>query len=296
MSDSRLPVVSVIIPVLNRAALLENCLNALEGQAWPVECYEVIVVDNGSNEDIKAVTKKFKHVILANEPLPGSYAARNKGVSIAKGEVLAFTDQDCIPEPDWIKEGVAAFLGTPGCGLVAGKIKIFFRERENPTPVELCDSLTVFDQKEYIEKQHGCTTANVFTAKSVMKKAGLFDAGLKSAGDFEWAGRVYRLGLAQVYAEKACVAHPARSTLSELYEKQRRVAGGLHDLAKKQGKYSCVFFAFKLAGRIIWHLKEFGFLYSKARNYSFRKRVEVLLILLLVKSIRIRERFLLLLA
>ena len=114
--------VSVIIPVYNDSKRLKICLAALENQTFPQKQYEVIVIDNGSQEDIRSVTNQYKQAVIYTEFQTGSYAARNKGISVSKGDILAFTDSDCIPASDWIENGVARLQTDSKCGLIAGKV------------------------------------------------------------------------------------------------------------------------------------------------------------------------------
>ena len=228
--------VSVIIPVYNDAERLKICLAALENQTYPKDLYEVIVVDNGSDEaqDIKGVVAEFGCAIATYESLPGSYAARNQGISLAKGEVIAFTDSDCIPHSDWIENGVKNLLQVPNCGLVAGKMEIFYKNTEKPTPVELYESITAFPQQQLLETKKGAATGNLFTFKNVIDRVGVFNANLKSNGDLEWGQRVYSAGYQQVYADDTCVAHPARSSFKELYKRTVRLVGGSYDWQNQQ--------------------------------------------------------------
>lgn len=231
MTEQLQSFVSVIIPVFNDAARLRLCLQALSQQTYPGDRYEVIVVDNGSDpaEDIAGVVAAFPSVIAASEAQPGSYAARNAGIALAKGEIIAFTDADCIPAPDWIEQGVRALCSVPNCGLVAGKINLFFRDPARLSAVELYESLTTFQQKEQLERYHYGSTANVFTFRAVLDRVGRFDAKLKSNGDFEWGRRVAAHGYAQAYAEAVCIAHPARHSWAQLYKRATRLAGGIYD-------------------------------------------------------------------
>jgi glycosyltransferase involved in cell wall biosynthesis len=89
MQSRSSPFVSVIIPVFNDAEHLRLCLRALAQQTYPSSCYEVIVVDNGSDdlEAIQAVVAGFGQAIAVLEPTPGSYAARNRGIALAQGEI-----------------------------------------------------------------------------------------------------------------------------------------------------------------------------------------------------------------
>jgi glycosyltransferase involved in cell wall biosynthesis len=232
MENLALRFVSVIIPVFNDAARLKFCLAALETQSYPQSHYEVIVVDNGSDndQDIQGVVAGFKQAIVTQELIPGSYAARNKGISLAKGEIIAFTDADCIPATDWIEKGVQHLLNTPNCGLVAGEIKVFFKNPERLTPVELFEKVTAFKQKEYLEKYKYGATANLFTFKSVIEDVGYFNNNLKSSGDLEWGVRVAAFNYQQVYAVDTCVAHPARYSFKQIYKRTTRIVGGSYDL------------------------------------------------------------------
>jgi glycosyltransferase involved in cell wall biosynthesis len=225
------PFVSVIIPVYNDAKRLTLCLSALEQQTYPQAQYEVIVIDNASDpeQNIAGVVAQFGQTIAAYEAVPGSYAARNTGIDIARGEVIAFTDADCIPAPNWIETGVSALLSTPNCGLVAGRIEIFFQNPDCLTSVELYESVMAFQQQEHLEKYQYGSTANVFTFKRVLNQVGRFDAAVKSNGDYEWGRRVAAAGFQQRYAADVCIAHPARRTFAELFKRTTRLAGGIYD-------------------------------------------------------------------
>lgn len=220
--------VSVIVPVFNDAKRLRICLEALAAQTYSALCYEVIVVDNGSDNPlaIAAVINDFPQARYAHEPQPGSYAARNRGIQLARGPVIAFTDADCIPADDWLEAGVRQLQQTANCGLVAGKIKLFF-QAEQGNAIELYENLTAFSQQQWLSEAHGAATANIFTFKSVIDDVGLFNERLLSSGDFEWSERVFLAGYQQVYAEDACVAHPARHTFAQLYKRTVRIAGGV---------------------------------------------------------------------
>ena len=222
-----LPFASVIVPVYNDAARLTLCLEALAVQDYPA--FEVIVVDNGSADDGVARVCEAFGVTCVVEPKVGSYAARNRGASLAEGEVLAFTDADCIPEVQWLREGVTRFLETPRCGLVAGRIRVFAQDPARPTTVELFEVALAFPQKTHVENSRYGATANVFTSRAVFADVGPFNERLKSGGDKQWGQRVAAAGYALVYAHGACIRHPARRTFAELRKKARRTVGGLRD-------------------------------------------------------------------
>ena len=233
--DNILPhFVSVIIPVFNDEKRLKLCLKALENQTYPQDLYEVIVVDNGSDESVEELVNQFSQAFVTYESDRGSYAARNKGISISRGELLAFTDSDCIPAPNWLEMGIKQLISTSNCGLVAGKIEIFFKNPGRPTAAEVYDAVTNLQQKKYVQDYNYGATANLFTFKKVFEQVGYFDSSLKSGGDAEWGLRVHSQGYSLIYAEDSCVAHPARYSLAQLTKKIIRQTGGTWDRQKNK--------------------------------------------------------------
>ena len=229
------PFVSVIIPVYNDTERLAKCLTALTFQTYPENRFEVIVVDNASSDEPAVLQPTLRQSLFLKEPKPGSYCARNKGIEAAKGEILAFTDSDCIPQPDWIRNGVKALTAAQGCGLAVGRVKVFFKDPNRPTASEIYESIHAFNQENKVSNFHHGATANIFTYRCVIEKVGVFKANLKSGGDVEWGKRVFAAGYRQVYVDDACVLHPARHSLKDIYRKTTRVEGGLHDMGLRSG-------------------------------------------------------------
>lgn len=288
MSESNL-FVSVIIPVYNDSQRLEKCLRALESQTYPQNLYEVIVVDNNSDEDIKALVSQFGQASATYESRPGSYVARNKGISLAKGTILAFTDSDCIPAPDWLEKGIVNLLRVPECGLVAGKIELFFKNPDQPTAVELHQSIEAFNQKRYVEELRFGATANMFTFRSVIDKVGPFNEILKSSGDCEWGQRVHLAGYKQIYSGETCVAHPARHSLVQLYKKIVRLSGGFYDLNKKKG-YPLKKLIVDIARELLPSPKTYSPIWSSKKLNGTKQRIQVSLITLLINYISAWEK------
>lgn len=291
---STLPFVSVIIPVFNDAERLKICLQALEQQTYPQQFYEVIVVDNASDseQNISGVVAEFARSIAAYESVPGSYAARNKGIALAKGDVIAFTDADCIPAADWLEAGVAC-LQENRCGLVAGKISIFFEDDRQITPVELYESITAFPQQKLLELRHFGATANLFTFRQVIAAVGGFDADLKSGGDIEWGQRVFNRGYKQVYSDAAVVRHPARRSFKQLYRRTIRLVGGAHDLQRQQTSSFLkqnLEFAKDLAFDLVPPLMFVVNVFLDARLPNLQQKLSVSLVMFCVRYISAWER------
>ena len=206
---------------------------ALNEQTYPKESFEVIVIDNGSDDHIDQLVSEFSFVKMTSESSQSQFAARNKGLSIACGEIVAFTDSDCLPAANWIEQGVKSLAGATD-RVVAGKITIYPRDPNHPTSVELYDMITGLAQQTYVEKLHFGATANLFAFRQQFDKAGFFDAQTKSSGDLEWGQRAYSLGCDLIYADDVEVRHPARRSFTDLHNKVTRTIGGVHSLAKRR--------------------------------------------------------------
>ncbi len=218
--------ISVIIPVYNDSGNLLNCLEALSRQTLDKSMYEIVVVDNGSSDGIDEVMQKYPEIRFCHEYKEGSYAARNKGILNSKGDILAFTDSDCIPNDYWLEKGLSAVVNKDPLGLIGGRINYFARDENSMTSVELWELLNPYGQEECVNSMNFALTANLFTRRSIMAEVGLFNSNLKSAGDYEWGNRVYEKGFPLFYDGEIIVSHPARRTLAELSRKVRRLVGG----------------------------------------------------------------------
>ena len=110
------PAISVVIPSWNRHEQLLDCLRALDRQTLPGDAFEVIVVDDGSSPALDEAVCRLacgRPLRLIHQENGGPAAARNRGLEAATGAALAFTDDDCLPEPHWLESMLAAWRATP---------------------------------------------------------------------------------------------------------------------------------------------------------------------------------------
>lgn len=282
---------SVIIPTYNSNDSLHQCLMALSQQSLNHDNYEVIVIDNGSDSPLSESDLKqyLLNSTLKHQPKVGSYAARNMGISHANGNVLAFTDADCVPDKNWLKCGLD-LMKLNQLTMIGGRVDVIF-VNEKPTLAEMYDVFTGFPQEFSVTKRFFAITANMFTNQAVFKKIGLFNENLKSAGDAEWGFRAYKNNIKQLYAENAIVYHPARTKLSQLLNQARRTEGGRVNLYRQlrinnENKFSTKKHSFKrsstLTNSVINILK-----YEKC---SFSQRLQLLMIGALLRSTTLFER------
>ena len=225
MTKQIVPYVSVIVPAYNDIDGLLQTLSCLEQQDYLDPGFEVIVVDNGSTPALAVPSAYSFPLQFVVETTAGSYAARNKGIELASGDVLAFTDADCEPVPQWISRGVAC-LGVPGSKtVVGGKVELF--SMHNVDSWAGCYALySGFSQQTNIASKGFAATANLFVYRCAFDAVGEFNQSLMSGGDSEWCWRSSAAGYRMVYGAEVVVRHPCRSSLSSLITQARRVAGG----------------------------------------------------------------------
>ena len=290
LESNQIPFVSIIIPVYNDNDFLKVCLTALTKQTYSKDCYEIIVVDNNSEEDVRQITNQFERVTLAHESTAGSYIARNTGLNLAKGNIIAFTDADCIPQPDWLEKGVATLTQRPNVGLVAGRIELFYRDPQQPKSFELYDSLTMgFPQEDFVKDSHFWATANLFTFRAVLDNVGGFDENLKSAGDRQWGKRVYDSGYEQVYNDDVCIRHPARYSWADVKKRAIRITGGRYDLAKRS--WSSRWDAIKdLVAYLKPPFRSFFRIWTDERLQGPQQKLQFTIVMLRIRDVVIKER------
>jgi len=159
--DTR-PTVSVIIAARDSAPTLKRTLEALRGQQVD-EAFEVIVVDDGSRDQTPALVAEYEPFVklIRNDRSQGAGAARNRGVRAARAPVLAFTDSDCFPTPEWLAHGLEAISNAD---LVQGAVR--------PDPLA---TRTPFDRTLYVEDHRGFyQTANLLVRREVFDAVGGF--------------------------------------------------------------------------------------------------------------------------
>ncbi len=111
--------ISVIVPFYNADRYIVRCVEGLLSQNYPLEHYEIIMVDNNCTDNSAEIVKRYPCVRLFSEEKQGAYAARNRGVREAKGEIIAFTDPDCVPSNDWLQK-IAGAMDNSDVGVILG--------------------------------------------------------------------------------------------------------------------------------------------------------------------------------
>jgi len=210
--NQRRPMISVVIPIHNASEGLGACLDSLERQTLSRERYEIIVVNDGSVDPVVETIADRQGVIFLSQQQKGAAAARNLGAEQAQGEILLFTDADCVPESNWVEAMIAPFADREVIG-VCGVV----RTRQ-------IGLIPRFIQLEYdyryrsIARHPQIDFVNTGTAgyrKRVFMDSGGFREHLLGAEDTELSFRLASAGYRMVFAPQAIVYHSHPESIVE---------------------------------------------------------------------------------
>jgi GT2 family glycosyltransferase len=206
------PHFSVIVPTYRRADALARCLDALARQTYPRERFEVVVADDGSGAPPTRVVERFSHamnVSLVEATHGGPGAARNAAASSARGAHLAMTDDDCVPEPDWLLRLDAAVSAAPDA-LVGGRVENGLGDN----PMAEASQLLIGYLYEHFATDASSTirfftTNNLAVPAERFRQIGGFDVVAigETAEDRDLCDRWVRSGGTLVYEPAAVVCH-----------------------------------------------------------------------------------------
>ncbi|WP_427158031.1 glycosyltransferase [Aliinostoc sp. HNIBRCY26] len=237
-ATSFLPMVSVVVPIYNGEADLPDLINCLVSQTYPPDKVEYLIVDNNSRDrTLDALKTTALHSPITIRPLSenqiqSSYAARNQGIRAAVGEIIAFTDADCRPQPQWLLSLIKPFVNQ-NVVIVAGEITAL---PGTTLLEEHAERQATLSQKHTLAHPF-CPygqTANLAIRRSVFAQSGLFRPYLTTGGDADICWRILRANLGKLeFAPDAIVQHRHRMTLRELASQWRRYGRSnryLHEL------------------------------------------------------------------
>ena len=178
-NSNSIPFVSIIITTLNEQALIKDCLISVMNTNYPSDFMEIIVVDNGSKDRTVDIVKKFPVRIL-HEYQSGICYCRNKGIENSKGDILLFTDPDCIVSKNWIELLIHMFQDDK-IGIVAGGIVPF---PGNSYPEKFAAIRRSHSQERPINHPiHPFgMTPNLAFRKIIFNEIGLFDTRFSGGG------------------------------------------------------------------------------------------------------------------
>jgi len=199
--------VSIVVPYYNSGSQILNLISSILNLNYPEEDYELILVDDGSTDNscalaqktvLEAVSKGYNIKTIRIERNSGPAVARNRGIKSSSGEIIAFTDSDCIIDRDWIRCITHSFENKKTGGAY-GRI-ITSNKNQNMYPLETSPS------------DHKYVTANAAYLRKVMEAAGYFNEEFRVPfrEDSELAYRILEKGFCISYDPEAIVYHPLK--------------------------------------------------------------------------------------
>lgn len=263
--------ISIIIPTYNDPDGITTTVKSLINQDYQ-DNYEVIVVDNNSQDNTRNVVKalikknsnKYCQLSLYNQDkIQTSYATRNLGIKKSKGEILCFIDSDMWVDDDYLTKVTQAYLArAEECFYMGCNVEIVMKEGNI---YEKYDKLTGFPMERYLNKSHyvgaGCLVVN----QETFKKAGLFKENFYSGGDFEFGQRVYEAGIGQFFNKEITIYHPARGSYNEhLVKSERVIKGQFLIFSQKESSFST-----RSIRLFYYTIPRFPFVKNSSLNISF---------------------------
>jgi glycosyltransferase involved in cell wall biosynthesis len=206
-------VISLVICTRNRAARLGKCLEAVACMQT-VGSWELVLVDNGSTDDTHSILSAFAAtavfpVTVCTNPIPGTGRAKNTGWQAARGDIIAFTDDDCYVAPDYIDRIHDAFQDT-ALGFCGGRVSLF-DPSDYPITITDREARLDFPAGAFISagEIHG---ANMLFRRSILEAIGGFDPELGAGTPFKCEdvdalARALHAGWAGAYLPEITVAH-----------------------------------------------------------------------------------------
>ena len=238
-NNQLLPKISVIVPVYNGDRDLPDLLKCLENQTYPNNLAEYLIIDNNSSDRTREIIltasqekPKINIQYIQENNIQSSYAARNKGIKAATGEILAFTDADCRPQNNWLENLIAPFH-KQNIGIVAGEIIALPGNTILEKHAEKQNTLSQKHTLAHSFYPYG-QTANLAIRRKILQEIGLFRPYLTTGGDADICWRIQQQTEWKLeFQAQAIVQHRHRSNLKELQKQWYRYGESnryLHEL------------------------------------------------------------------
>ena len=247
------PTVSIIIPVRNEAVILKRCLASLRQLDYPQEKLEIIVADGLSSDNIGQVIREFGVRQVMNDKQI-VVSGRNRGFACTQGEVVAFTDADCVCSRDWIRNSIKYFSDDKVAGVTGATLTpedsscleravgfLFWVAGLFGSTAQRCSASKTAE----VEDMPGC---NAIYRREALSRVMPVDEDLLTAEDV-WMNRCLRkLGYKLILADDVRIWHYRRSSLKRLLRQVHRFAIGRLQVARKDpGLLSCLHVAVGLS-------------------------------------------------
>ncbi len=235
------PYFSIVIPTYNRRDNLAVCLQAIARLDYPRDRYEVLVVDDGGNTPLEDVVSQFDtelNLKLVRQANAGPAAARNAGAFNARGEILAFTDDDCEPDAAWLDALYLCFANTPQAAIGGRTLNSLPQNIYSTATDMLIEYLYGYLNPNPRQAQF-FTSNNLALPSEAFKELGGFNTSfpLAAGEDREFCDHWLHRGHTLNYAPEAIVYHSHNMTFSSFWKQHFNYGRGsfhFHQLRAKR--------------------------------------------------------------
>jgi GT2 family glycosyltransferase len=206
------PDFSIIVPTYNRPTQIRACVAALSCLDYPRDRFEVVIVDDGGAEPADVDIAPFRdrlEIKVFRQTNAGPGSARNTGANNAKGRMLAFTDDDCMPRADWLKALAARYGALPDPAMVGGSVANALPDNPFATASQLIVDVGNAYHNSDPNNSRFFTTSNLAVPADRFHELGGFDEsfGTTASEDRELCGRWKHCGYRMIYAPEVVVDH-----------------------------------------------------------------------------------------
>ena len=229
------PRVSIIVPAHGRAEATRRCVQSLLALDYPADRREIIVVDDASEPPLAPMLRDLPVEVLRQDRNIGQSAARNLAAALASGAVLAFIDNDCVAEPDWLR-GLLPYLDDPTVAMVGGRVTAppargavaAFEAVRSPLDMgAVVTEVTPTAAVSYLP------TCNLLVRRDVLLAHGGFDATLRVGEDVDFIWRTLRNGHRAWYVPAGRVIHEHRVRWGEWLRRRADYGSSEADLQQR---------------------------------------------------------------
>ena len=232
------PLVSIVIPTYARPERLRECLAALARQTLPADVFEIVVVDDGSPQPIvppEATTPTGPTMRIIRQPNAGPSAARNRGVAEARGELIALTDDDCLPTPAWLESLVTAHRRSPD-SLVGGITFNGLADELFATTSQMIIDLVYEHFNADESSAYFLTSNNMLCSRAAYSELGGFDTTFPRAGaeDRDFCDRWRASGRLLLLVPAATLEHRHAQNLKQFLGLHYRYGRGAYRYQAKR--------------------------------------------------------------
>ncbi len=226
---------SIIIPTYNRKDKLSQCLDVLLNQNYPADKYEIIIIDDGSTDGTEEAVAGINNprITYIKQQNRGAGAAINTGAKVAKGEILAFTEDDCIVNAEWLKTIMALFKKYPNASAFVGpcpyaELEAILNKKTRRNNGDLV-KMELKKMNTFLNIGNGSFAIK----KEAFEKIGGYDESFKAEEDLDFNIRLLKQGYDIFISQELKAMHYARNKMMQVFKRTYKLAISEAKLVKR---------------------------------------------------------------